>query len=175
MESIGVIPEPAAIRTWWPGRVRSGVKAPVGAITSTVSPGRTSLTSQEENRPPGTTRTPMRGCAPAGEQMEYERRSSRPLDLAAEGERLAGPVGELLGEVLGDVEADGGGVLAEWLDGGDPQGVEGRAAAPGGRGWWGRGGHWSTVLSTGGSWALTASGCWGLSASGRRGLAIRSP
>lgn len=78
MDIIGVIPDPAAISTWCPGSPGSGVKAPVGGSTSTVSPRRTPCTSQSENSPPGTTRTPIRGGAPAGEQMEYERRSSRP-------------------------------------------------------------------------------------------------
>lgn len=70
MDTIGVMPEPAATRTWWPGVERSGVNRPVGAITSTVSPGRTSSTSHAENSPPGTTRTPMRGAEPAGAQIE---------------------------------------------------------------------------------------------------------
>ncbi len=78
MESIGVMPEPAATRTWCPGSPRAGVNRPVGSITSTTSPGRTSRTSQVEKRPSGTTRTPMRGAAPTGAQSEYERRSSRP-------------------------------------------------------------------------------------------------
>ncbi len=78
MDSIGVMPEPAAISTWWPGSSRVGVKAPVGGMTSTMSPGRISSTSQEENSPSVTIRTPMRGAAPAGEHSEYERRSSRP-------------------------------------------------------------------------------------------------
>ena len=54
------------------------MNAPVGDATSTESPGRTSLTSHSENRPPGTSRTPTRGAVPTAEQIEYDRRSSRP-------------------------------------------------------------------------------------------------
>ena len=38
IDIIGVMPEPAAIRTCRPGTVRSGVKVPLGAWTSRVSP-----------------------------------------------------------------------------------------------------------------------------------------
>ena len=78
IDSTGVIPDPAAISTWCPDSVRSGVNAPVGVPTSTSSPGRIWCTSQVENSPSGTSRTPIRGRAPAGAQIEYDRRSSRP-------------------------------------------------------------------------------------------------
>ncbi len=66
------MPDPAAMHRWReplaaPGR---GPKAPRGACTSTVSPGRTSRTSQEEKEPPGISRTPIRGDAPTGAQIE---------------------------------------------------------------------------------------------------------
>ena len=51
---------------------------PAGGWTSIRSPGRTSRTSQPDMAPPGTSRTPIRGGSPAGEQIEYDRRSSRP-------------------------------------------------------------------------------------------------
>ena len=38
IDIIGVMPEPAAIRTCWPGTARSGVNVPLGAWTSSVSP-----------------------------------------------------------------------------------------------------------------------------------------
>src|SRR3982074_142627 len=72
------MPDPAAISTWCAAVSRSGVKFPVGDCTSITSPARTSCTSQLENKPPGISRTPTRGRAPAGAQIEYERRSSRP-------------------------------------------------------------------------------------------------
>ena len=52
------------------------MKVPLGTWTSRVSPGLTVRTSQPETAPPATSRTPIRGAAPAGAQMEYERRSS---------------------------------------------------------------------------------------------------
>ena len=52
MDRTGVIPLPAAISTWWPGRSRSGVNEPEGAWTSMTSPGRTSCTSHPETAPP---------------------------------------------------------------------------------------------------------------------------
>ena len=64
------MPDPAAISTCEPGVPRSGVNEPVGACTSTVSPGRTSCTSQPETAPPATSRTPIRGAAPKRAQME---------------------------------------------------------------------------------------------------------
>ncbi len=78
IDSTGVIPEPAAISTWWPPVSGPGVKLPAGTPTEISSPGLTSRTSQRENSPSGTSRTPIRGRAPSGAQIEYERRSSRP-------------------------------------------------------------------------------------------------
>ena len=78
IDSTGVIPDPAAISTWWPAVAVPGVKRPAGTATEISSPGRTWRTSQRENKPSGTSRTPIRGRAPSGAQIEYERRSSRP-------------------------------------------------------------------------------------------------
>ena len=78
IDSTGVIPDPAAISTWWPAVAVPGVKLPAGVPTEISSPGRTCRTSQRENSPSGTSRTPIRGRAPSGAQIEYERRSSRP-------------------------------------------------------------------------------------------------
>ena len=57
------------------------MKLPDGGCTSIRSPGRTSRTSQPDSAPPGTSRTPIRGGWPAGEQIEYDRRSSRPSTI----------------------------------------------------------------------------------------------
>ena len=70
MESIGVMPEPAAMQRWRPAMAGSARKLPLGVGTSIVSPGRTWCISQEEKSPPGISRTPMRGAAPAGAQIE---------------------------------------------------------------------------------------------------------
>ena len=70
MDSIGVMPEPAAMHRCRPPCSGSARKLPVGICTSMTSPGRTSRTSQDENSPSGISRTPMRGEAPAGEQIE---------------------------------------------------------------------------------------------------------
>ncbi|GAA3091929.1 hypothetical protein GCM10020001_003910 [Nonomuraea salmonea] len=78
IDSSGVMPEPAATHRWRSPPSGSACQEPVGGCTSMTVPGRTSWTSQEENRPPGISLTPMRGAAPAGAQIEYERRSSRP-------------------------------------------------------------------------------------------------
>ena len=51
------------------GGVGAG-SVPGGVCTSTTSPGRTSRTSQRENSPSGISRTPIRGGAPAGAQIE---------------------------------------------------------------------------------------------------------
>ena len=56
----------------------SGVNEPDGGATSISSPGRSRSTSHSENSPVSTRRTPILGSAPAGEQIEYDRRSSRP-------------------------------------------------------------------------------------------------
>ena len=78
IDSTGVIPEPAATSACQPS-TSDGVKLPLGGATSISSPGRTWWTSQRENTPPGTSRTPMRGVVPGGAQIEYDRRSSRPF------------------------------------------------------------------------------------------------
>ena len=70
IDSIGVIPEPAAMHRCRPPSAGSARKLPVGVCTSTVSPGRTSCTSQCENIPSGISRTPTRGFAPTGAQIE---------------------------------------------------------------------------------------------------------
>ena len=133
IDIIGVMPEPAAISTWLPGRARSGVKAPVGGITSITSPGRTPSTSQDENRPPGTSRTPMRGAC-AGRGADRVRPPLlAPVELPAQGERLARPEGELVCQVRRHLEGDGDGVRAQPLDVGDPQRVEAGAATHGRR------------------------------------------
>ena len=49
---------------------RVGQKVPVGVCTSISVPGTTSLTSHEENIPSGIARTPIRGRAPTGAQIE---------------------------------------------------------------------------------------------------------
>src|ERR1700684_2675583 len=74
IDIIGVMPEPAAIRTCCPGSLRSGGDRPPGAWTSRVSPALTWRTSHPDRAPPGTSRTPIRGADPAGAQIEYERR-----------------------------------------------------------------------------------------------------
>ena len=76
IESTGVIPEPAATSTWCSPGATSGLKRPCGGPTSSSSPAASRSTSQVENRPSSTRRTPMRGAAPSGAQIEYERRSS---------------------------------------------------------------------------------------------------
>ena len=70
IDSIGVMPEPAAMHRCRPPRAGSARKLPEGSATSTVSPGATWWISHDENMPPGISRTPMRGAAPAGAQME---------------------------------------------------------------------------------------------------------
>ena len=70
IETIGVMPEPAAMQRWRPGLAGSARKLPVGGATSTGSPGPTSRMSHDENIPPGISRTPIRGAPPAGAQME---------------------------------------------------------------------------------------------------------
>ena len=70
IDSTGVMPDPAAISTCRAGAPRSGVNEPDGGCTSIRSPGRTSRTSQPDSAPPGTSRTPIRGGCPAGEQIE---------------------------------------------------------------------------------------------------------
>ena len=70
IESIGVMPEPAAMHRWRPGLAGSARKLPVGRLHLDGSPGPTSRTSHDENSPPGISRTPIRGAAPAGAQME---------------------------------------------------------------------------------------------------------
>ena len=59
----------------------SGQKRPLGVCTSISSPGRTSRTSHRENSPSGISRTPTRGRAPAGAQIEYWRRCSTPSTI----------------------------------------------------------------------------------------------
>ncbi len=78
IESTGVIPEPAATHRCRPPATGSARNRPVGVCTSIRVPGRTSRTSQLENSPAGTSRTPTRGGAPTGAQIEYDRRSSTP-------------------------------------------------------------------------------------------------
>src|ERR1700744_2190093 len=75
IDIIGVMPEPAAISTWWPGTDRSGVNEPPGLWTWSVSPAFSSRTSQPDTAPPATSRTPIRGGDPAAAQIEYDRRS----------------------------------------------------------------------------------------------------
>ena len=70
IESAGVIPEPATTRTWCATASTSGVKLPVGGRTSMRSPGRTARTNHGDTAPPDTSRTPIRGAAPAGAQIE---------------------------------------------------------------------------------------------------------
>ena len=70
MDSIGVMPDPAAMHRCLPPCPGSAWKLPEGVCTSTVSPTATSRTSQEENSPSGISRTPTRGLAPAGAQIE---------------------------------------------------------------------------------------------------------
>ncbi len=70
IERTGVIPEPAAIRAWCsPGR-GSGVKRPSGGPTSSSAPAASRSTSHSENSPVSTRRTPIRGAAPSGAQIE---------------------------------------------------------------------------------------------------------
>ena len=78
IDSIGVMPEPAAMQRCRPASEGSAWKLPVGVCTSTASPALTSCTSQDENIPSGISRTPTRGLAPTGAQIEYERRCSCP-------------------------------------------------------------------------------------------------
>ncbi len=78
IDSIGVIPEPAAMHRCRPPTAGSARKLPVGVCTSISVPGVTSRTSHEENIPSGISRTPIRGRSPTAEQIEYDRRSSRP-------------------------------------------------------------------------------------------------
>ena len=70
IESTGVIPEPAATRTWCSPAATSGEKRPCGGPTSISSPGVSRSTSQVENSPVSTRRTPIRGAAPSGAQIE---------------------------------------------------------------------------------------------------------
>ena len=86
IDIIGVMPEPAAIRTCRPGTDRSGVKVPLGAWTSRVSPALRVRTSQPETAPPATSRTPIRG-ADAGRRAD---RVGAPLRAAADGQGLPG-------------------------------------------------------------------------------------
>jgi hypothetical protein len=70
IESIGVMPDPAAMHRCRPGRSSLAANDPLGVCTSITSPGLTSRISQRENKPSGISRTPMRGAAPAGAQIE---------------------------------------------------------------------------------------------------------
>ena len=119
IDSAGVIPEPATISTWWPATSTSGVKLPLGACTSMRSPGRTSRTSHVETAPSGTSRTPIRGDAPAGAQIEYERRCSTPSTNRRSVTHWPGRKAYSLGELGRDVERDGDGVAAQLGDLGD--------------------------------------------------------
>ena len=125
IDSIGVMPDPAAMHRWRPpsrapGRGRTAARR----LHLDWSPGATSRTSQRENSPSGTSRTPTRGRArPA-------RRSSTSGVFAAvddppQRERLARPEGELVGQLVGHVEGHGGRVVGEPLDVGDGERVEG--------------------------------------------------
>ena len=53
-----------------PPAAGSARKLPVGVCTSISVPGVTSWTSHWENSPSGISRTPIRGRAPAGAQIE---------------------------------------------------------------------------------------------------------
>ena len=50
------------------------------------------------------------------------------VDDAAHGQRLAGVEGQLLGQLVGHLEGDRGGVVGQRRDRGHAQGVEGAAA-----------------------------------------------
>ena len=50
--------------------VDGGVKRPCGGPTSISSPGTSRSTSQVENSPVSTRRTPIRGAVPSGAQIE---------------------------------------------------------------------------------------------------------
>ena len=67
IDSIGVIPDPAAMHRWRPpaSRGRRGSARSASAPRSR-SPGITSWTSQEEKTPSGISRTPIRGRSPTG-------------------------------------------------------------------------------------------------------------
>jgi hypothetical protein len=69
MDSAGVMPDPATTKPWCPV-TSSGVNLPSGGRTSSVSPGASRSTMRAENNPFSTRRTPMRGAAPSGAQME---------------------------------------------------------------------------------------------------------
>ena len=116
MDSTGVMPDPAAMSTCRAGASRSAVNDPAGGWTSIRSPGRTSRTSQPDMAPPGTSRTPIRGGSPAGEQMEYGPALIAAVDHPAQGERLAGPEPEQLGVLRRNVEGDGGGIVTQPVD-----------------------------------------------------------
>ena len=71
IDSIGVMPEPAAMhRCRPPGRRGRRGSCREGVCTSTSVPGVTSWTSQCENRPSGISRTPIRGRSPTAAQIE---------------------------------------------------------------------------------------------------------
>ena len=74
--------------------------------------------------PLGISRTPIRGRAPAGAQMEYDRRCSTPSIDPAHGERLPGREVVGLPQVLGHVEGDRDAVVGQPLDVGDGERVE---------------------------------------------------
>ena len=126
MDSAGVMPEPATMKAWC-RPVPSGVNFPCGGRTSSVSPGLSSSTSRAENRPFSTRRTPMRGACAGGRADRVGAAFLGAVDLLAEGEVLAGPEREGVGEVRRHVEGDGDRVRAEPVDAGDRQLVEGGA------------------------------------------------
>ena len=71
IESIGVMPEPAAMQRCRPGLRRVGAEAAGGRRhLDAAPPGATSRMSHDENIPPGISRTPIRGAPPAGAQIE---------------------------------------------------------------------------------------------------------
>ena len=61
----------------------------------------------------------MRGAAPDGAQIEYVRRCSTPSTTRRSVSDWPGVEGEVVAQVVGDVEGDRGGVVGERLDLGD--------------------------------------------------------
>ena len=110
MDSTGVMPLPAAIRTWCPGRDRSGVNVPDGAWTSMTSPGRTSWTSQPDTAPPGhfphadpgrvalRGRRSSRSAAPAPRRTVRDWPGAKPEPLRHAGRHAEGQRGGVIGQ-----------------------------------------------------------------------------
>ena len=130
IDSIGVMPDPAAISTWCARRPEVGREGARRRL-HVDHVARPDLAHQPAatSAPPGTSRTPMRGGR-AGRRADRVRPPLlAPVDEAAQRQRLAGPERVHVAQLVGHVEGHRDGVVAEFLDVGDAQGVKTATAA----------------------------------------------